>query len=186
MKMTQTAITTNDIANVQLSNREQHGEYVVYTALSRDGVTKYNVTLHNGKYTGCSCPATVKCIHAKACEFEEAWSAPIAKYAHAYVAVCQCDACRAEKSRRDAAEAPEKARKAALKAEAEAQKRAAFEQVCVKVAAIEKTWCADDEQAHIEDSIRSGEFTDPFVGMSEQKRREAYRNMYPNDFYDVA
>jgi hypothetical protein len=80
------------------------------------------------------------------------------------------------------------------------EKRAAFEAVVSEVRAIEAGH--SDEQladvlpemvqqgdveshveSHVEDSIRSGEFVDPFVGMSEQERRQAYRAAFPNDFY---
>jgi hypothetical protein len=71
----------DEIASIQLSNRQSHGEYVTYTALSSDGVTTYTVTLHNGKATGCECPHHVyraaKCKHMQAAAFEEAWGAPV-------------------------------------------------------------------------------------------------------------
>lgn len=36
--------------------------------------------------------------------------------------------------------------------------------------------------AHVADSIRSGEFVNPFAGMSKEQQREAYRALYPDDF----
>jgi hypothetical protein len=48
----------------------------------------------------------------------------------------------------------------------------------------QQRWDESDTQVHIEDSIASGEmdWSDPFAGMSEQQRREAYRAMYPDDY----
>lgn len=46
--------------------------HVVYKVLSSDNVTKYNVTLVNGKAVGCECIATVKCGHKRAAEQKEA------------------------------------------------------------------------------------------------------------------
>jgi len=45
---------------------------------------------------------------------------------------------------------------------------------------------AADLQQHVEDSIASGEFVDPFAGLTKDQRRAAYRAMYPDDFYFVA
>lgn len=74
-----TELTADEIAVVKLSDRRQYGEYVSYTALSRDGHTEYTVTLRNGKATNCDCPATVECRHMAAATFEEAWIAPIVR-----------------------------------------------------------------------------------------------------------
>lgn len=66
-------LTAEEIAAVQLSDRVVHGEYVRYTALSRDGVTKYTAVLRDGKAVSCTCLSSVKCRHMAAAEFEEAW-----------------------------------------------------------------------------------------------------------------
>src|ERR1700726_2567605 len=51
--------------------------HVVYKVLSSDKVTKYNVTLVNGKAVGCECIATVpKCGHKRAAEQKEATRTP--------------------------------------------------------------------------------------------------------------
>ena len=71
-------LSSEEIAAVQLSNRRTAGEYVTYTALSRDGRTDYTVTMRDGQSLGCTCPAQVKCRHMIACEFEEQWSSPVA------------------------------------------------------------------------------------------------------------
>lgn len=45
---------------------------------------------------------------------------------------------------------------------------------------------AQDLEQHVTDSIESGEFVDPFAGMTKAQQREAYRAMYPDDFYFAA
>jgi hypothetical protein len=70
-------LTAEEIAAVKLSNRLQYGEYVRYTALSRDGHTEYAVVARDGKAVSCTCPATVECRHMVAVTFEEAWIAPV-------------------------------------------------------------------------------------------------------------
>ena len=134
----------DDMTSVPLSNRREYGDYITYTALSSDGHTEYTVTLNSaGRATGCTCPATVKnCRHARAAEFEFAWTAPVAS------------------------------------------------ESAVEVASVASTILgeqfAQDLPAHVEDSIESGEFVNPFAGMTKAQRREAYRAMYPDDFYFAA
>ena len=78
---------------VKIYGRQEHGEYVAYTALSSDGETEYTVTLHRfGKATGCTCPSTCGCKHRLAAEvaeeFEDAWENGI------HNATCPCNACQ--------------------------------------------------------------------------------------------
>lgn len=65
------------ITAVPLLKREEFGEYVVYTCLSSNGVDIYRTTLKDGKFVGCTCPATVVCKHGKAAMFEEEWTKPV-------------------------------------------------------------------------------------------------------------
>lgn len=47
---------------------------------------------------------------------------------------------------------------------------------------------ASDMSAHVDDSL-SGQadgFVDPFAGMTKEQQREAYRALYPDDFYSAA
>lgn len=127
------------ITSVPLLNREVHGEYVVWTVLSSNGVDEYRTTLHNGKCIGCTCPATIReCKHALACEFEEAWIAPIIREDELAEAAAVTTAVLGE--------------------------------------------FAQDVEQHVQDSIESGEFVDPFAGMTKAQQREAYRAMYPDDY----
>lgn len=72
-------LTDKQIADVQLSNRKEYGEYVTYEALSSNGVDTYIVTLRAGVAVGCECPSNRPCKHRAAAEFQEAWDAPVAK-----------------------------------------------------------------------------------------------------------
>lgn len=67
---------------VTLLDRTEHGNgVVVYTVQSGSGEGEYEVTLVNGRSTGCECPSWRMCKHARACvsyeRFLVEWNAPV-------------------------------------------------------------------------------------------------------------